>query len=321
MNDRRPLGAHDLVAPVRPNPVPVPTTVRQGGRGQVLFPDAQGPAAKLRRRAVVVTVLSWAFLILPLLLIGYLTGWWLIPLVILVAQVLSVLFLTSRSFARVKKVVRSENVHPVDPRTQPVLYALLAGVAKQMDLPVPVAYIVEDDQVNAFAAPTSFKSGVMFFTTGWLKIASYEPTRGVVAHEMAHLVNKDGVWSATLNAFHAPLTAAANAANSNTYGRKQPADQVLLVILGVIAFPVRLALRAVTRSRESLADLTAARRLGGAHAVLECLRMLHDLEASSRSVGLHKTSILTRLGRTHPPTRARMNFLKDSCGRQVSIID
>jgi Zn-dependent protease with chaperone function len=132
------------------------------------FPDAVKPAATLRKQTWAIVALCSVILVLPLIVLT-IFGWWPLALTLLVLQLLSYLITASSGFSSTRKLVRqSESVHPVNARTQPGLAAIVEKVCERMDVSIPPVFIMEDDSVNAFAAPTGLRTSVIIFNTGFL---------------------------------------------------------------------------------------------------------------------------------------------------------
>ncbi len=90
-----------------------------------------------------------------------------------------------------KMVLRMHNAQEVDARSAPEYYDIVKQLAENADLPMPKTYIMHSDQPNAFATGRSPEHSAVCATTGLLKMLSKEEVAGVMAHELAHIKNRD----------------------------------------------------------------------------------------------------------------------------------
>lgn len=92
-------------------------------------------------------------------------------------------------------VLKMYDARPVTPTQAPDLYNMVEGLAKNADIPMPRVYIIDTDVPNAFATGRNPANGVVAVTTGIMRTLQYEELRGVVAHELAHIKNRDTLIS------------------------------------------------------------------------------------------------------------------------------
>lgn len=92
-------------------------------------------------------------------------------------------------------VLKAYDARPVTPTQAPDLYRMVEGLAKNADLPMPRVYIIDSDVPNAFATGRNPANGVVAVTTGIMRTLKYEELQGVVAHELAHIKNRDTLIS------------------------------------------------------------------------------------------------------------------------------
>lgn len=212
----------------------------------------------------------------------------------------------------------------------PKLFGLIQEVTIASGLPMPKVAIVIDDAPNAFATGRNQEHALIAFTTGILDAMDRDQLQGVIAHEMAHVANRDTLVSAV-----AATTAGAIAILSDMLGRMiffgggrrdrngngNPIALVLSLAIIVLAPVAAILLKsAISRKRESLADATAVsftRNPAGLRSALELLE--HDstvVQQRSTSVAhiwiespLDNRSV-SRLFSTHPPIAERIAVLK-----------
>lgn len=92
-------------------------------------------------------------------------------------------------------VLKMYDAREVTATQAPDLYAMVQGLAKNADLPMPRVYIIDTDVPNAFATGRNPANGVVAVTTGIMRTLQYEELRGVIAHELAHIKNRDTLIS------------------------------------------------------------------------------------------------------------------------------
>ncbi len=213
----------------------------------------------------------------------------------------------------------------------PKLFNLIQEVTIASGLPMPKVAIVIDNAPNAFATGRNPEHALIAFTTGILDAMDRDQLQGVIAHEMAHVANRDTLVSAV-----AATTAGAIAILSDILtrmmwfggGRNRDRDSngnpILLVfsLLILILAPIAAVLlkSAISRKRESLADATAVeftRNPAGLRSALEVLALDSTVvQQKSTSVAhiwiespLDGTSV-SKLFSTHPPIAERIAVLK-----------
>jgi heat shock protein HtpX len=90
-----------------------------------------------------------------------------------------------------KMVLRMHNAEPVTRASAPEFHDMIAGLARNADLPMPRVYIIRENQPNAFATGRNPENAAVAATTGILQLLSREELAGVMAHELAHIKNRD----------------------------------------------------------------------------------------------------------------------------------
>ena len=160
-----------------------------------------------------------------------------------------------------KMVLRMHGAREVDEASAPGYYAMVRELAANADLPMPRVYIMDNDQPNAFATGRNPEHAAVAATTGLLNTLSKEEMAGVIAHELAHVRNRDTLTMTVTATIAGAISMLANFGlffgssrdNNNPFG-----------IFGLIAVmflaPVAAALvqMAISRSREYEADRMGA---------------------------------------------------------------
>jgi heat shock protein HtpX len=146
----------------------------------------------------------------------------------------------------------------VDERTAPDLVRLVHGLADQAQLPRPRVYVMHEPQPNAFATGRNPENSAVAVTTGLMEILSREELAGVVAHELAHIKNRDTLTMTVAATIAGAISSVVNLGLMFGGGRDRP--NIIVTLLLVFAAPLAAAViqMAISRSREYSAD-----RLGG----------------------------------------------------------
>ena len=230
-----------------------------------------------------------------------------------------------------KMVLYSTGAQEVLPEHAPEIYGLVAGLARRAGLPVPRVYIVPEGAPNAFATGRDPEHAAVAFTEGILETLNREELEGVAAHELAHIGNRDiliGTVAATLAGAIMYIAQMAQFAVLFGAGRRDDEEGgggMLGILLAAIVAPVAAMLlqMAVSRSREYLADASAARIAGSPNGLTNALGRLEEaahrrpLECASEATA-HMYIVnpmsgegLAGLFSTHPPMEERIRRLLD----------
>lgn len=229
-----------------------------------------------------------------------------------------------------KIALRSMGAHVTEPHEAPELHARVERLCQLADLPKPRVAVARNDIPNAFAAGHSRKSATVCVTTGLMERLEPRELEGVIAHELAHIANKD-VIVMTVAGFLA--TVAGLLVRFGVYsgmggrGRKDNGAAVFLVVIlvSVVVYVLSfLLLRALSRYREFAADRGAAIMTGAPAQLASALGRItgamariptQDLRAAEGmnaffiipavSRGLSLSSLIS----THPPAEKRIERL------------
>lgn len=164
-----------------------------------------------------------------------------------------------------KMVLGMYGAKPVDPRTAPELWGIVEELARKAELPMPKVYLIDEAQPNAFATGRSPEHASVAATTGLLQMCSRDEVAGVMAHELAHVKNRDMLImtiTATIAGAIGLLASFAfffsgNRDNNNPLGI---VGAILLMILAPLA--AGLVQMAISRTREYAADRAGAEICG-----------------------------------------------------------
>ncbi len=219
---------------------------------------------------------------------------------------------------------------PADKNKHSKLYRLCEETARLVKIPVPKIYIIESATPNAFATGRSPSRSAIAFTTAILELLEDDELKGVIAHEMSHVRNRDTLIStiaATIAAVVSYVAFMARwAAIFGGFGSRdndRGGNILELLVLAIVAPLVATILQlAISRSREFLADETGAKAL---HTGQGLARALEKLEAGVKHrpmrqgnpataslfiVNPFTARTLMTLFSTHPPTSERVKRLR-----------
>ncbi|WP_297974161.1 zinc metalloprotease HtpX [uncultured Amaricoccus sp.] len=176
-----------------------------------------------------------------------------------------------------KMVLRMHNAEPVTRASAPELHEMVARLAKQAGLPMPKVYIIREPQPNAFATGRNPENAAVAATTGILQLLGPDELEGVIAHELAHVRNRDILT----------MTVAATVAGAISmlaqfgffFGGARDRDNgmgALGMILAVLFAPLAAALiqMTISRTREYSADRLGAEISGKPLALASALRKI-----------------------------------------------
>lgn len=245
-----------------------------------------------------------------------------------IALGLAVLMNFGMYFFSHKLVLAMYRARPATKSEYPHLHRMVEELAHKMHLPKPKLYIVPTQTPNAFATGPSPKKAVVACTEGILQLLTDHELKGVLAHELSHVKNRDMLVTtiaATLAAVISYLASMARFAAifGGMRDRDNDSGNVLsILVLAILAPIIALLLQlAISRSREYLADETGARTIKDPHGLATALQKLeHGCKARPMRGGNPTTSSLfivnpftahglVSLFSTHPPTSERVKRL------------
>lgn len=162
-----------------------------------------------------------------------------------------------------KMVLRMHGAREVDKRSAPRFYNIVRQMAQNANLPMPKVYIVDTQQPNAFATGRNPENAAVAATRGLLNGLSEQEITGVVAHELAHVKNRDTLTMTITATFAGAISMLANFALFFGGRRDNPLGMVGAIALAILA-PLAAAIvqMAISRAREYEADRIGAQICG-----------------------------------------------------------
>lgn len=220
-------------------------------------------------------------------------------------------------------VLRMHGAEPIERSDAPELYDMVDRLRQNAGLPMPKVAIIPSDQPNAFATGRNPSNAVVAVTNGLLNILDRDELAGVIAHELAHIENRDILTSTIAATLAAGVTLLARFGLFFDRGdRNGMVTSLLMLILAPLA--AMLIQSAISRSREFAADRDGARIAQSPHGLASALRRIESaatqrpMRTASESTS-HMFIInpfsgglsgLKSLFSTHPPTDERVQRLQ-----------
>lgn len=224
-------------------------------------------------------------------------------------------------------VLRMSGAQEIPYQEMPELHDMVAELASKAGLPKPKVFLIPGEQPNAFATGRNPARGVVAVTTGLLRLLDRRELRGVIAHELAHIRNRDILVSSVAATAAAVVTYVANmlswgamfGGSSRDDDRGSPAAALVAIIVAPLA--ATLIQMGISRSREFLADESGAAICGDPEALANALRKLEQYATALPSEAEPATASLyivnpfgggrsaMRWFSTHPDTAERIERL------------
>ena len=236
-----------------------------------------------------------------------------------------------------KIVLKMYDAREVDIHTAPELVGMVANLARRAGMPMPRVYIIDTDAPNAFATGRDPEHAAVAVTSSLMRALTPQELEGVMAHELAHVKNRDTLISTLVASLAGAISMLANMAQwAAIFGAGRGNDEedggggligsLFMIILAPIA--AMLIQMGISRSREFLADETGARMAGNPLALASALRKIehyamHRTMPQATPATSHMFIVnpfagsgtwMLSLFSTHPPTDARVQKLQALAG-------
>ncbi len=229
-----------------------------------------------------------------------------------------------------KMVLRMNGARQINREDAPQYYDMVERLARRANLPMPKVFIMEQDQPNAFATGRNPENAAVAATTGLLRRLSPDEVEGVMAHELAHVKNRDTLIMAVAATIAGAISMLANFGMFMPRDRDSNANPISMLAMMILApLGAMIVQMAVSRTREYAADRTGAEISGKPLALASALRRI---EASARGIPndaaeanpamahvfiinpLHG-GLRDNLFSTHPATENRIAALQEMAGQ------
>jgi heat shock protein HtpX len=249
---------------------------------------------------------------------------------LIIGLVIALLFVGGTFWFSDKIAVASARAKPVSREEAPRLYAIVEELAQKNNMPMPRLYVAPSPQPNAFATGRGPKHAVVAVTEGILEVLDDDELRGVLAHEMSHVRNRDILIGSVAAAVALAITFIARIAMFGAiFGGGDDDDGggniIGLLALAILA-PIAAGLiqMALSRSREYQADESGAHLIGDGEPLA---RALQKIDAAAKRVPMDVNPAeatqyiinpltgrkinFANLFSTHPPTEERIERLEE----------
>jgi heat shock protein HtpX len=225
-------------------------------------------------------------------------------------------------------VLKMNGARPLSREEAPGIHAMTEELAGRAGIPTPRLFVIDDPSPNAFATGRNPAHGVVAVTTGIVRHLPARELRGVIAHEIAHIRNRDILVSTIAASLAAVVTYVANVLQFSAFFGGTQEDEEGGSVAGTLAMaflaPIAATVvqLAISRSREYLADETGARLAGDPDALAAALESLAIGTAQVPAIVQPATAslfivnpfsgagTLMNLFSTHPPMQERVRRLR-----------
>jgi heat shock protein HtpX len=232
-----------------------------------------------------------------------------------------------------KLAIKASRAQPVTEQEAPALYRMVRELTNRANLPMPRLFMIPSEQPNAFATGRNPERSAVAVTQGIMSTLNEDELRGVIAHELAHIDNRDILISSVAAAVAMGITFVARMAmwgamfggGGGSRDDNNGGGIIGLLALSILAPMAAMMIQmAISRSREYEADRTAAKMLGQGEPLARALEKLHagaarlPLDVNPAQASAYIVNPLTnskvsfaKLYSTHPPAEERIARLRD----------
>lgn len=226
-----------------------------------------------------------------------------------------------------KMALKMSGAKEVTEKQAPELHQMVASLAERAGLPKPRVYVMHQDTANAFATGRNPEHAAVAVTTGLMQILSNSELKGVIAHELGHIKNRDILISSIAATMAGAISYLATMAQwAMIFGGRSDDEEgggVVGAIAMMIIAPLAASLiqMAISRSREFQADATGAAICGSPHSLASALQRLEqsnrrqpmDVNPATAQMYIVNPLIggkIAKLFSTHPPIKERIAKLE-----------
>ncbi len=239
-----------------------------------------------------------------------------------------------------KLALKMSGAREVSEAETPQLHSIVAGLAQKAGIPKPKVYLIAQQTPNAFATGRNPDHAAVAVTEGVLRLLNREELEGVLAHEFAHIRNRDILISSIAAVIAGAITYIATMAqwamlfggfgssNDDEGGTGGLVGGLIMMIIAPIA--AALIQMAISRSREYQADATGAEICNHPMSLASALKKLDEwnhrvpMEVNPATAQMYIVNPLTaasvaKLFSTHPPIQERIRRLRSMAGRREGV--
>ncbi len=221
-----------------------------------------------------------------------------------------------------KIVLKMYRAQEVGRQEAPELYDMVDRLRQQARLPMPKVYVIPSDQANAFATGRNPANSAVAVTNGIARMLTPQELEGVIAHELAHIQNRDILTSTIAATLAAAITLLARfALFFGDRNRNVIASIAMMILAPIAAMMIQMA---ISRAREYAADRDGAEICGNPNALADALARLQS-GAERRPMDANPSTAhmfivnpfagamggIRSMFSTHPPTEERIRRLRE----------
>lgn len=230
-----------------------------------------------------------------------------------------------------KLALKMSRAKPVSESEAPELYAIVRNLSQAANLPMPSLHMIPSDQPNAFATGRDPQHAAVAVTDGLLKALSRDELEGVIAHELAHVSNRDILISSIAATIAGAISYLGMMARWGAFlggdDDDSPIGYIGVIITSILAgFAAVIVQMAISRSREFYADETGAKISGHPESLASALRKIDEYAhqipmrvnpsaAPMFIINPLRGGNMMKWFSTHPPTEERIKRLESMVGR------
>lgn len=221
-----------------------------------------------------------------------------------------------------KIVLKMYKAQELSRESAPEIFRMTEELTQRAGIPMPKLYLIPGNQPNAFATGRNPQNSAVAVTEGITRLLSPQELRGVIAHELAHIKNRDVLIGTIAATFAGAITYLVQFALIFGRGEGRGGNPIIALAMFIIApLAAMLIQMAISRSREFLADETGGKMANDPISLANALRKLQSgadqipMNASPSTAHMFivhplKGGIMSKLFSTHPPMDERVRRLE-----------
>ena len=225
-----------------------------------------------------------------------------------------------------KIVLKMHNAREVDINSAPEFFTMVRALAQRAQLPMPKVYLIDSPHPNAFATGRNPENAAVAATTGLLSMLDRDEVEGVMAHELAHVKNRDTLIMTMVATIAGAISMLANFGLFFRSGDDRSGGWAALLAVLIAPFAAMIVQMAISRTREYGADRGGAEISGKPMALASALAKISgaaqairnpvsEANPSAAQLYIVPTSV-SEMFSTHPATENRIAALQEMAGME-----